>query len=373
MADRDVEKSLKRTVRPGINTIEITAARELHARTVNARNPRNERAMQTTTTTTTMAKSSASFFKEPIPRHVCNSANNPPCKHCGRMIIPSPVATYPLEDNPSISINNWTITSRKRPILNSEELEDWETNKLSGLGALPEMIFGNNYISIKNVEKNWSIDFRALDALSMVNLEDSGIRVSYSKDWINSKLKTTAKEVHEDDLFEISSESLNIVKNYDWTYSTEYKGTVINYNDNDVIDFKTDNDLVLPIDKLSKPDQILFFDDMILFEDELADNGISILNVKIRVMNERLLLLSRFFLRVDDVIVRVYDTRIYVEFDENKVIREFKQYESEYNDLMANQKRVLAHSRDPKALLRDSNWVVEHIPLVKRQCEVIQF
>ena len=119
---------------------------------------------------------------------------------------------------------------------------------------------------------------------------------------------------------------------------------------------------------------VFSFDDMILFEDELADNGISVLNVKIRVMHERLLLLSRFFLRVDDVLVRVIDTRVYVDFTDNIVIREFKKQECHYNELLAKHQRSNKKTlHDPKAALRDSNWVVEHTPLIERKTEIIHF
>ncbi|CAI1809726.1 hypothetical protein SEUBUCD646_0P03180 [Saccharomyces eubayanus] len=348
---------------PGINTVQINAAREMHAQTVRARR------MPIPAGSITASSMTAPVAATAVPpRHICNNPNNPPCVSCGSVIIPSPRATLPLEDNPSISINDWTISSRKKPILNSQELDVWETEKLKGL-TLPEMIFGNNYIRIENPRLDWSIEFNALDALKNVQLQDSGIRVAYSNDWINSKRKQNTSGTGTAQRFsnDVSADSLNIIHKYDWTYTTSYRGT----ENSPESRFKLDNDRTLPLDKLAVHDKILFYDDMILFEDELADNGISILNVKIRVMNERLLLLSRFFLRVDDVLVRVYDTRLYVEFDENRVIRESKEYEGKYHDVLA--KHRLSQSHDPKAALRDSNWVAQNTPMIKRECETIQF
>ena len=395
----------------GIDTISINAAREMHARTVRARLPPNRTSNYTSSTTmnkgldnsmqnniinnrnSTLVRGTTVDIRtrtEKIPmiapakltkiRHKCNNPNNPPCSHCGTVIIPSPAARMPLEDIPSISIDDWTITSCKKPILNSVELEKWESEYLPGLGTLPEMIFGNNFIKIENVKHNWQIEFNALDALKLVSLEDTGIRVSYSKDWIESKKrvnqnKNTTKKNNDVDVDEVEIDKfLKIVKHYDWTYTTEYKGTI--YDDektNEAVRyvFRRDDSVELPIDKLSRPDPILYFDDMILYEDELADNGISLLTCKIRVMNERLLLLMRFFLNVDDVILRVYDTRIYVEFDTNEIIREFKKYEGD-NEILQRYSRI-ANSIDPKALLRDSNWVVKHIPLKTRECEYLKF
>jgi type 2A phosphatase activator TIP41 len=118
-----------------------------------------------------------------------------------------------------------------------------------------------------------------------------------------------------------------VVKPFDWSYSTDFKGTL----QPESPPFSPTNDQI-PIELLKRPDPILFFDDVILYEDELADNGISMLSCKIRVMPDRLLLLSRFFMRLDNVVVRLRDTRIYVDFDKAEVIREYQAREMSYED-----------------------------------------
>ena len=67
-----------------------------------------------------------------------------------------------------------------------------------------------------------------------------------------------------------------------------------------------------------------------LYEDEMADNGITLFSCKIRVMPQRLLLLCRFFMRLDNVLIRIRDTRIYVEFSTGEVIREYVAKEEKY-------------------------------------------
>jgi type 2A phosphatase activator TIP41 len=89
----------------------------------------------------------------------------------------------------------------------------------------------------------------------------------------------------------------------------------------------------LPWDKLRREDPILFFDVVDLYEDELGDNGISLFNVRIRVMPERLFVLARLFLRLDDVVCRVRDTRLGVEFETGIVMREYSSMERAYSDL----------------------------------------
>lgn len=116
-----------------------------------------------------------------------------------------------------------------------------------------------------------------------------------------------------------------VVKPFDWSYSTDYKGTL----SPNAPPFE-ETEKPIPTELLKRPDPILFFDDVVLYEDELADNGIAMLSCKIRVMPGRLLLLSRFFMRLDNVLIRLRDTRVYVDFETREVIREYQSKECEY-------------------------------------------
>lgn len=98
-----------------------------------------------------------------------------------------------------------------------------------------------------------------------------------------------------------------------------------------------------------------------LYEDELADNGIAMFSVKIRVMPARLLLLARFFMRLDDVLFRIRDTRVYVEFETGEVIREWTDREEKYEVV----RRGLEGGReDALSVMRDGGRVVEWLPVV---------
>lgn len=144
-----------------------------------------------------------------------------------------------------------------------------------------------------------------------------------------------------------------VVKPFDWSYSTDYKGTTLGSGAGE---WQTTDSSKNPIrvDLLSRPDPILFYDDVMLYEDELADNGIAVMSCKIRVMADRLLLLCRFFLRLDGVIVRLRDTRVYVELASNTVIRQYTAKEEAYEVVQSK----LMHGREsvPEAL-RDANRV----------------
>lgn len=138
------------------------------------------------------------------------------------------------------------------------------------------------------------------------------------------------------------SRSLNqeylIAKPFDWTFSTPYDGTLTGMHS-----FRRQNfcyaalywfylnvffspnigdwDIKQTSDALDQHfirsrDPILLFSNIDLFEDELGDNGISLLNVKIRVMPTGFFVLQRFFLRVDGSLLRVWDTRLQWRIDD---------------------------------------------------------
>lgn len=119
-------------------------------------------------------------------------------------------------------------------------------------------------------------------------------------------------------------------RDYDWTYSTTWPGedtiaqSTSASSSEDPPKFRPGSDPAIdriPVERLgpSSGEPILFYDDLVLFEDELGDNGSSMLGVKIRVMPSGFLILQRFFLRVDDVVFRLFDTRMFCSFDEGPI------------------------------------------------------
>lgn len=329
----------------GIPTVQINAAREMFASTVRARQPNSQNHQFTPPA---MPLNHKHDIKVPAKNHDIKTCKNPQCNHCGQVIIPSPAASFPIHETPSISIGDWEIYTTKKPILSSDEI-DLEQERLGF--PIPEMIFGNNKVEIKNNQfPDFLISFNTKDALSLVDKDVTNLlKVSYSNEWFSTRQKKT-QEVTE------------VAKLYDWTYTTSYKGSISEK-------FQQDPNIKIPIDKLTKPDPILFFDDMVLYEDELGDNGISLINCKIRVMPERLLLLCRFFLRVDDVIFRVRDTRVYIEFKENLIIREYKEQEANYNDIL---KKIPPMVADPRSYLRDQHWISTKLPVLNKTTDFIR-
>lgn len=89
----------------------------------------------------------------------------------------------------------------------------------------------------------------------------------------------------------------------------------------------------LPLAKLGKDNPIRHYGEVLLFEDEFGDKGFAMSNVRFRVMNDCFFVLLRSYIRVDHVLVRILDTRIFHEFGSDKVLRDFSHQESTYEEL----------------------------------------
>jgi len=84
---------------------------------------------------------------------------------------------------------------------------------------------------------------------------------------------------------------------------------------------------------LGQDNPILHYGEVILFEDELGDKGYSKCYVRYRVMKDCFFLLLRSYTRVDHVMVRILDTRMFHQFGSNVIIRDFLHKESTYKYL----------------------------------------
>ncbi|KAL9001530.1 MAG: hypothetical protein Q9169_000105 [Polycauliona sp. 2 TL-2023] len=260
----------------------------------------------------------------------------------------SPNEPFPLAVNSdkTISHHGFQITTRKLPILKAEPID----HMTAGLGiAPPEMIFGDNLVSIKHVRSGWKIEFNAFDALDLVDKTGSSmLQVAHSREW-----QSTREKKHEG--------ITEVVKPFDWSYSTNYKGTESSPK---VLE---PSSTPIPFELLKRPDPIIFFDEVMLYEDEMADNGITLLSCKLRVMPARLLLLCRFFMRLDGVMLRIRDTRVYAEFESGEIIREYTAREDKYEVV---RQKLAMQGRDAPAQLRDPNSIIDLLPIVDKSLEL---
>ncbi|GBP06936.1 TIP41-like protein [Eumeta japonica] len=121
----------------------------------------------------------------------------------------------------------------------------------------PDMVFPKNILSL-NHKGGSKIVFSPLDALKGVANTVEAIEVACAGAWQESR-----------------PDAEKLKKTFDWTFSTDYKGTL---SDNIIVESTNEN---INIELLKQRDQILFYHDLTLFEDELHDHGISKLSVKI--------------------------------------------------------------------------------------------
>ncbi|KAF9078448.1 TIP41-like family-domain-containing protein [Rhodocollybia butyracea] len=302
---------------------------------------------------------------------------------------------YKLLESPnsrSILIGRWKITAQTNPISNQGE-SDHLQNQLGdeeGTGIpLPEMCFGNNLLKLewreagflKDHDKEskvssdteddldadgdtWMYQFDTLHALLGVKkgqMEDGdgGVKVEYADKWMKSRsgpspLLPMPKTVP--------------TKPYDWTYTTTYPGhcsaTASSKSDSPSSHWLPANPTIpsqiIPLSELTRPDPILFYAEVPLFEDELHDNGSSGVIVRLRVMPTCIFILARFTLRVDGVLFRTFDTRIYSSLErdlQNKtpiVIRETSGWEAPYESI-----KVRLPTRTDLTPLTDPGWIAK--------------
>jgi type 2A phosphatase activator TIP41 len=237
----------------------------------------------------------------------------------------------------------WKIKTVESHILTKLQDESF-TNGLN-LRHLPDMVFSQNVLSItKNGE---GIIFSPYDALKHVNDHEDLVHVAGAKEWLEARKESA--HLH------------NIAHPYDWTFTpTNYKGTTaaaVNVSSTtEKIDYE----------KLKHREKILFYKDVVLYEDELDDNGCSKLSIKIRVMPTGFFCLQRFYLRVDNTLIRVIDTRLYCCIENpNEILREYSERECSITELSA--KKI------PPSIWIDQNEIVNHLTLKKESYEKLCF
>lgn len=250
------------------------------------------------------------------------------------------------EDGKGIHICKWVVRGVEGHIATTA-VEEQLAQQLAI--NLPGMLFDTNALRLRFMGKNahpinansdanpvFELSFTARDALSMVGSADPSIRVRAAARWVG---KNDRADV----------EVTKIEHASDWTFSTKYKGTINPQTciksidttsvttERQLYEAATANQLV-PIDYTALKNTqlpILYSSHIILFEDELDDNGISSYKVRIRVMPTFFFILARFFLRVDGVLLRVYDTRYYHRFGTDVLVRETSSKEARLDSTWA--------------------------------------
>jgi len=235
----------------------------------------------------------------------------------------------------------WHISATKSHILPSEGVDRKQFESQLDLPHVPEMIFAKNCLRISH-EGGFGVEFTALDALKRVNSERELIQVAGAQEW-----KAARADCEHID---------NIIHPFDWTFATDYSGTLLGNISTGPTETHID------IERLKGKEKIAFYADIPLFEDELHDCGCSVSSVRIRVMPTYFFVLMRFYMRVDGVLVRVNDTRLYHEAGTDFILREFTTRENKVEQLNV-----------PTSVLIDANEIVDHLSVQSTTAEKLMF
>ena len=231
------------------------------------------------------------------------------------------------------SHKNWDFYSHTENMLNSSDLDllcrNKEQYKLY-LNHLPEIFYGYNRLFLVNKSKNFAYEFNPIQMLSLTN---NTIRQKLLKEKEIYYMPNQAKSQYSKIGDEQSEE--------DWSFSSPYMGHITSIYKSDISHFYKDinndrkleikdSDIIFPETKI---ENILNYNQVHFFEDELGDIGLSEAKIGFGVMNDNFLGLMRCYLRVDNMLVRNIDTKIYHKFGSEYIIRNFTVREKNYDEL----------------------------------------
>jgi len=252
----------------------------------------------------------------------------------------------------------WKFIFKKSGILPSKELDQLSDGL--NLQGIPDVVYGKNVALLINEANNVTYEISPQDSLSYCNFakQKSTFKETFDKtsdtdtiSVIPTELKIKQAEFWKHKKISEDADIKVLEKISDWTYSTPYKGSIkeiktkkaegedltsemenLSISSKSKINLeKTDEEI--PLHNLTASNPIKWFSEFLLFEDELGDCGLSQSTFRFRVMGDCFFGLLRSYLRVDDVCVRIYDTRIYHEFGKNYILREFSVRENSFEEL----------------------------------------
>ena len=264
-------------------------------------------------------------------------------------LLPLPLLSTSLRmTQEHFELEGWRFESESHPILSTREC-DALTKRLKEVckgrvpPALPGALFGRNRLTLKHKASGLGLSFDAEGAIICWARESArhgsgGLKVVAASQpvWTQAAKEMSAP-----------------ADDYDWTFSSDYCGitsnttavqtappafvessfsTKVEYEawltaHNSEAGTKEPQWCVhkgsgLDMKLLRRRDiPILHYVDLPLYEDEMDDNGSSVLRVRLRVMPSFFFVLLRHVLRVDGVLIRQRETRIFHKFGAAHVLR----------------------------------------------------
>eukprot|EP00980_Cylindrotheca_fusiformis_P029976 scaffold24130_cov142-Cylindrotheca_fusiformis.AAC.6 len=261
-----------------------------------------------------------------------------------------------------ISVAHWNIGTSQGPIgtqgwfeTMTEQMEAQcqygDGNDAGSSGrrklALPEMVFPAAHVVLQSSSSSPSnhdvtITWNAMSALSEWSqahqqipmgdgMEHRGVSVLQAS--AASVWKRHQKNHADDD--HSNKQTINSTEfHYDWTYSTPFCGSVVGLLEDQEQEWKPLDASGMPMHLLKDQSvPILYFDQIVFMEDDLHDNGLMQYSAKLRVMPTCAYVLSRLFVRIDQVLIRVRECRFLVAFETRKLYRDISWRECTWDQL----------------------------------------
>lgn len=229
--------------------------------------------------------------------------------------------------------NGWVVQAHRAPIASLEEMESLQRDRLKHLTSLPNMLFSHNRLVLANesddASPRFSIYFDPIEALEHVASEcDKDVFVREANAWEERRQQNEVQRM------EPAS---------DWTFTSGYRGTVTASDPDHWLEWGelSCDEKGIPYDELKRRDlPVSIFAETLLYEDEVDDHGISRLAVQIRVMDSAFWYARmRQWVRIDDVMLRIVDTRYFYRFGSNHILREVEMRQS---DMASVQRSILS-------------------------------
>jgi serine/threonine-protein phosphatase 2A activator len=271
-------------------------------------------------------------------------------------------------DDHGIDIAGWSITTNKGKMTDSIELSQMPAASDITFPT-PEIVFGHNSLTFEHKATGIIIDFNALDSLRSCLIKTDTTTGEPNRNLIQFALA---------EQWAIRSKALNInmskqagCENFDWTYTPVYYGTWTHQGQSTSFHEMTrvinEGELGIDYERLKDRNApILWYNVCEFYETELDDCGSGTLEAKLRVMPTCFFMLLRWWLRVDNTMVRLFDTRIYHNFAENRIVFETVQKEMSYEEIKK------AGRSTSNTAYTDPNTFAEWLKEVKGEVRVLE-
>ena len=250
----------------------------------------------------------------------------------------------------------WTITLNQGSMMPSTEIDQLEHN-MPGI-KLPAMIYKNSQVLIVNPTAGFCYEFSPVDALSLclfenrerslysegemkpnhINVIPTSVKVAMAPHWENRSVPVSSL-FRTNDSEEVKVSSLPVLGGSEWTYTSPYKGYLKGLPNDMGFGTLPENlkievtEEAIPVNRLGRDNPIIWGGEVVFYEDELDDCGQSRFYMRFRAMGDCWYGLLRCYVRVDNVVVRIYDTRIFHDYSSRSILREFQVKESSYSEL----------------------------------------